>query len=957
MGMHEMSKKLGGRLTASFVVASAMSAAVNAADLVVAAGDSQTISANATYDTITVDGSLTIDSAATVNATMVYVGHDGANGLVTVTGGATLTVPTTTDQGVFLGSITAGSSNAAGRGRLVMVNGNVNGNVYASRNCISNGTTKATSPTNEVWLGEGSVFTGNVHHYADPSLRLAYAGGRQVCVGANLLHVYDHSDTFVDSVDGNPIRIDFNGNHITYPNAGQSWSTTQPFQPNTCVYFRGAGDFLREGLPNGLIYPLHLGGYGTAKMEDWTAFTGRIVADGGGIRFFLANQVDSADADHPREWVARNGGFISFDYVSHNLGSFTGGGFLTNHADSVGTLNVHVAGTETWDVRTPLVKFRKYKDGSLTVKGPVPRSIDVFGGTFTLAGRESNYWTHYRFKVDRVLTNSWGDATVQISEFKLLDGDTDVTTPYAEITSGGSVNSGEGAIKAVDGSVDTKWCYNSSTNNYWIVLRYSNPLRVTRYQWYSANDAIISKDGNGVPTKTWREPIDWRVQGSLDGVTWYDLDVQTDFSPTPLRKALSADFTLGDDTGLIDDLPGNVPVPVTVSTGATYAVGANRDAKFSPLINLGTISYGPGSDLVCGSEGKRDDYLNPMYAGTGDFVKEGSATSFVYGVSALTGAVRVTSGTLALTGFGCPLKYWRFTAKNIETGLDGLFQLGEIDLRAADGTRVNANLLFAASTVEDATALNAGSAAIVQNHGYRSNDTEGVVNLFDGNWSTKCCVVWKDSQQSTRIQPKINDSNSWVIIVFRLAENAKMPVAYHLVSGNDAVGKRNPNYWSLEASVDGVNWITVDEKAGATTPMANSAIFNGGAPYAITNYTGTAAAHFPNASDVIVSPGATLLLAPAGSTLSSLTIDCTGGSGTVNGFTPAAGGTLNLVNAASYREVRRMEALPITLENPGDMSALSTWAVTVNGEPVADKVRFSQGALTLKVRGMSIKIK
>lgn len=58
--------------------------------LVVSAGDSQTISANATYDTITVDGSLTIDSAATVNATMVYVGHDGATGLVTVTGGAYL---------------------------------------------------------------------------------------------------------------------------------------------------------------------------------------------------------------------------------------------------------------------------------------------------------------------------------------------------------------------------------------------------------------------------------------------------------------------------------------------------------------------------------------------------------------------------------------------------------------------------------------------------------------------------------------------------------------------------------------------------------------------------------------------------------------------------------------------------------------------------------------------------
>ena len=63
------------------------------------------------------------------------------------------------------------------------------------------------------------------------------------------------------------------------------------------------------------------------------------------------------------------------------------------------------------------------------------------------------------------------------------------------------------------------------------------------------------------------------------------------------------------------------------------------------------------------------------------------------------------------------------------------------------------------------------------------------------------------------------------------------------------------------------------------------------------------------------------------------------------------------MNVASYREVRRLDALPITLENPGNMSALSTWTVLVNGEPVPDKVRFSQGALTLKVKGMSISIK
>ena len=968
MKLHKIVKILGGGAVIGF-----LSMSVSAADLTVDAGTTQTISANAAYDNIYVNGTLTIDSAAAVTAGNVYIGHNGGTGLVTVTGGATLTA----SVDIFLGSRDAGTSYAEGCGRLVLLNGTAttgqsgSGCLRASKNYSATGNSASFSTTNELWIGEGGTLNGGgIWRYGDMPFRVAFAGGIMVYNGSSPgtpFGMSENADMYFDSIDGNPIRIRITS---TWPDR-----FTAPYYSNMpsdrpYVHFRGSGDFIQEGYRTSKSFRLDMGGNfngarsGNLRTEDWSEFTGRIVTDTRGVQLFCNGQLDSADANNPREWVVTNGAFISVNGFKHVVRSISGDGYIDNLNDvgqnpsgTPGTIDAYVSDSQAWNLSSSLLNIRKKENGALTVKGSSPQKVDVAGGSFTLVGHEANTWQYYRFKVDKANMTpgyEWLGYAMQISEFKLLDGDTDITRSYASFTSGGTIGGGEGALMAVDGSVDTKWKFSSgnveSYDNCWIVLGYSKPVRVTRYQWYTANDGCWPSSN-----QWWYDPTGWRLQGSMDGVAWYDLDVQADVTPNTARNALSSDISFTESGLDLSDFyasfPGNSPVAVTIGSGATYSV-SGRAAKFSSLENFGTVSYGSGVDFICGEGDASALFINPMYAGSGDFVKAGAGTSTVHGVSAMTGAVRVEDGTLALSGFGCPLKYWRFTVKQVETGLDGFFQLGEFDLRAADGTRVNGGLAYNAD-VASAASLEAGKAAFELNHGHHANDGEGIAKLFDGDVATKCCVVYSDSSYSTQIKPRLSNPNSWVKIVFRLADNAKPAVGYCLVSGNDAVGLRNPNYWTLEASSNGVDWVTVDSRSGVETPKANSAIFNDGIPYALANYPGVEQSLFPNASDVIVAPGATLAVS-GGSMLSTLTIDCTGGSGRVVGFTPAVGGVLNLVNVTDIGVVRELESLPITLEDRGCMGALKSWTVTVNGDPTPYKVRCSHGALTLTETGMCV---
>lgn len=155
----------------------------------------------------------------------------------------------------------------------------------------------------------------------------------------------------------------------------------------------------------------------------------------------------------------------------------------------------------------------------------------------------------FRFKIEG--TKTAGNNMMQVSELKLFDENgADITqnrsgisfdpTPYNSRATWNYDNatwpfpSGEKPEKLVDGTVDTKWldgrvnATDAETRDAtYTVIEFANPQRVTKYEWYTANDA---KE---------RDPAAWRLQASNDGLVWVDLEVVSGYNCTDNRKALA----------------------------------------------------------------------------------------------------------------------------------------------------------------------------------------------------------------------------------------------------------------------------------------------------------------------------------------------------------------------------------------------------------------------------------
>ena len=175
-------------------------------------------------------------------------------------------------------------------------------------------------------------------------------------------------------------------------------------------------------------------------------------------------------------------------------------------------------------------------------------------------------YTHYRFKVDAI----HGTAAIgmQISELALLCDGENVTRKHLESvaraplvprTDGvadfwnvADINHKEGVSKAIDGTTATKFydCNASpvrSNAEYrdkcWVELTYTNAVRVTAYRWATADDNL-SLNGNC------RTPTAFRLQGSDDGETWTDIDVQTNFAPPTTAFTWTRIFPVGGATDM-----------------------------------------------------------------------------------------------------------------------------------------------------------------------------------------------------------------------------------------------------------------------------------------------------------------------------------------------------------------------------------------------------------------------
>jgi len=151
---------------------------------------------------------------------------------------------------------------------------------------------------------------------------------------------------------------------------------------------------------------------------------------------------------------------------------------------------------------------------------------------------------NYRFCVDS--TKEPTDC-MQLSEFELYGADGKLISPGKfELDfdgSGGDDDFGDGEKPecAVDGNLDTKWLDFRASHGgnaarrsaVWIQFKFAEPTKLSGYRWYTAND---DED---------RDPRDWRLLGSNDGVNWVVVDKVEDFEATSDRRELAYSARFG----------------------------------------------------------------------------------------------------------------------------------------------------------------------------------------------------------------------------------------------------------------------------------------------------------------------------------------------------------------------------------------------------------------------------
>ncbi len=752
-----------------------------------------------------------------------------------------------------------------------------------------------------ITLGEGtSLKVAQFSKNDDPVVQMVFAGGRVSATGSgkNFLSLNQNGRMDFIAPAGHDIVFDFPANANTFMSGN-----------TVTARFMGEGGFTRTGAG---ALNFGLGTSTTLEYAGDTRFTAGTTTFTSDVAFPTGVNTGDVRAEYPAT-LDLNGHTVVFNTAYDN-------GALVNTSATKATV---VVGRGDGDAElgfAPVtnVALRKEGAGTLTVNGS-------FGGDLVLAGAavcRAPVYRHYRFVVLRACGSACN--SMEFAELKLMDGDEDVTGKRSGFSSTQANNAdsnsptAEQPKYALDGSLSTKYldfrcaATKAAANKGLIRLQidYAEPQRVTSYNWATSN--------MGAGTKESRDPADWLLQGSNDGETWVTLDKRLNFTAPAARWTWAGPF----------DIPSaNTPVNVWGAPGSSLTMDG------MPLkaagVNVETLALTNGGELRL-----TDGFANASVIGSGTIVKSGAGEAALVGTPNFAGDLRVAGGRLSVAPF--PSNGWKWFRMSFQkTESNEIMETSELSLFDAAGNRVNQGLQMMSDGTA-ATALRAGTFA--QAKGYAHGNGETVDKLFDGNPQTKWCVT----------DHKLNapdKADTWLVVTMRLADAAAPVTGYLLTTTIHAANfwQRNPNTWKLEASADGVNWMTVDARANAATPHTVTTAFNGGSAYPLVPLASPASDEAGMLGMVEVAEGATLAVSTPQLKVAGVKVDWTS-AGTVTLLATQAGGVLEVVNAPE--DLGSHFTLPLVVQNAA--GSFRDWKVVVNGE--------ERAGLAITVRNQRLRV-
>lgn len=828
------------------------------------------------------------------------------------------------------------------------------------------GSSEVNSRVDVLTIGAGAEVRGCIFHHNTRHLaRVEFDGGKLVYQNngdgnwRSLSMCWTEGDLLLVGLNGNPICFDASGNHVTFPALERNDSSGT-------LRMEGAGGLKFYNLPPDKNQPLHFFGDYPGKT-DFSGLSGPISVMQGGLRVFTDEPFGG-----PKEFALGDDAYLDLNTFAMSASSITGGYVTNTHAVGISpaTLKAVVSADETWDVRGD-VSIEKFGSGKLTLaSGPMPARVSVYEGRLSTCGHEPFVYRHYRFKIEdvRVQTEGMNGDVMQFSELKLFDGDAEVTSRRSGFSFGvddSMYSPGEDPSKVLDGETATKWCDMSLTavnrelhgECCWIRLDYAAPQRVTRYEWYTANDAVDRGDG-----LSWRDPISWRLQGSEDGEVWHDLDVVSSYATTSDRQVTAGSFQCSDDNIVRKDY-GDVS-SIAVGSGASLSTANGRIMHLKSFENCGTVAWGEQVDWYCGEDDGDGLLMNPQMSGSGSLIKEGVGTVKVIGANRYAGETLVRSGTLIFTGGDAVVpvadRFFRFTVRKVKRAGDP-FQISELALFDKDGSRVNLGLSNRGYGVQ-ARDLQPGQCSALRGWNWGGQSIECA---FDGSLDTHWCPCYYQSYDDAgggadnTISPDPDDENSWAVLYMRLAEDSAPVTAYDLCTGIDAPGSdgygRDAVDFTLEASVDGVNWRVIDKRVGYDPPKTIKTWYNSGGTFSLNSSMcdADAVGAFLPESVLRISAGATLKIVGAATEVKRIAVDYSG-AGVLDGFKPAEDGVLELIGFPD-------DALPdgyclsLAIHNSADeIGRLSGWSVVSGGKVLPVRVGWDGRSIRLYKHGLKM---